>query len=114
MHTHTHTLRAPQVTALTLQGPIGKFACRMRTFATLCLLHDLLLKELFLALFANKSPPRGQMEPMTTADPMDFVDFVEVRGGAAGASAACMLCLRACCVPGGAHDHGRSHETCGG
>lgn len=37
----THT---PQVISLTPQGPIGKFACTMRTFSTLSLLHQVLLK----------------------------------------------------------------------
>uniref|UniRef100_A0A7S3VMN3 JmjC domain-containing protein n=1 Tax=Dunaliella tertiolecta TaxID=3047 RepID=A0A7S3VMN3_DUNTE len=66
-----------QVTSLTPQGPIGKFACKMRTFSALSLLHQQLLKELYLGMFAHKNPPRGQHEMMTVKDPLDFVDFVE-------------------------------------
>ncbi|KAF5836349.1 hypothetical protein DUNSADRAFT_6036 [Dunaliella salina] len=66
-----------QVTSLTPQGPIGKFACTMRTFSALSLLHQQLLKELYLGMFALKNPPRGQHEMMTAKDPLDFVDFVE-------------------------------------
>lgn len=79
-------LRA-QVTSLTPQGPIGKFVCTMRTFSTLCLLHQLLLKEMYTGMFADKDPPRKQHEPMTTDDPMDFVDFDEVRAWCVGVSA---------------------------
>lgn len=78
-----------QVISLTPQGPIGKFVCKMRTFSTLCLLHQVLLKEMFHGMFVHKHPPRGQHETMTAKDPLDYVDFVEVCAGGWGVKRSC-------------------------
>uniref|UniRef100_A0A7S0WZB7 JmjC domain-containing protein n=1 Tax=Chlamydomonas leiostraca TaxID=1034604 RepID=A0A7S0WZB7_9CHLO len=66
-----------QVTAITSEGPVGKFVCRLHTFVTLCTLHMRLTRELFAAAFADTHPPKGQNEWMTSKDELDFVDFTE-------------------------------------
>lgn len=68
-----------QVLTLTSDGPIGKFVCRLRTLMVLCLTHMRLLKELFEGAFAGRPAPNKHMLPMTLDDPLDFVDFTEVR-----------------------------------
>lgn len=73
----THVVPS-QVTALTCEGPVGKFVCRMHTFSTLCTLHMRLQRELFNAAFADTHPPKGQHEWMTSKDDLDFIDFTEV------------------------------------
>ncbi|GAX76701.1 hypothetical protein CEUSTIGMA_g4147.t1 [Chlamydomonas eustigma] len=60
---------------LTQEGPVGKIACRLRTFVILAVLQERLLKELFETKFVGE-PARG-FEAMTMEDPMDQLDFVE-------------------------------------
>jgi hypothetical protein len=64
---------------LTCEGPIGKFACKLRTLVTISLLHSRLIEELFRARFAGRRPPMTQMEAMSASEPLDLVDFTEVR-----------------------------------
>ncbi|KAJ9524803.1 hypothetical protein QJQ45_024431, partial [Haematococcus lacustris] len=66
-----------EVLALTCEGPIGKFACKLRTLVTLSTLHQRLQRELYHSRFANKAPPKTQLEPMTDSDPVDYIDFTE-------------------------------------
>ncbi|GFH17058.1 JmjC domain-containing protein, partial [Haematococcus lacustris] len=34
-------------------------------------------RELYHSRFANKAPPKTQLEPMTDSDPVDYIDFTE-------------------------------------
>lgn len=63
---------------LTIEGPIGRLQIKLRTFVTLCMLHQRMLNELFDAVFVGRQPPKGCHEMMTRKDPLDFVDFLEV------------------------------------
>ena len=64
-----------EATCLTQEGPIGRIHCRLRTFLTLAVLQERLLRDLFATRFCT-SPVRG-LEPMTLDDPLDFYDFLE-------------------------------------
>ncbi|KAJ9513215.1 hypothetical protein QJQ45_029516 [Haematococcus lacustris] len=66
-----------EVLALTCEGPIGKFPCKLRTLVTLDTLHQRLQRELYRARFANRTPPKAQLEVMTDSDPLDYIDFTE-------------------------------------
>lgn len=44
----SHALRVTQqVMAVTSEGPVGKFVCKFKTFASLCMLHMRLLREVY-------------------------------------------------------------------
>ena len=64
-----------QAMCLTQEGPVGKIACKLRTFVVLALLQERLLRELFESKFVGE-PVRGY-EAMTMEDPLDLLDFIE-------------------------------------